>query len=256
MVVPVPSLRRLLPRSFQYSLIQDPSSSDPRLGFATRNSSKGSRSPLIISSVASLLWPVFYYRALEGGTVQSIQTKLPKLGTNVLLSIFVFTFVLHYSSISSILRTSTISLSSRLRMPFSTFFTFLQFFTLALLYAFDHGSDLENHGSYNMAIFSIICLPINGLIFLIRFWWASVYRSVQNATESKAGGEEKESTSTSSSLQTKAAKRFGKQAILVVAVSWLLIHWRLNHYADLWVKVSARCKKRGITRAGDQEKKF
>jgi hypothetical protein len=107
-----------------------------------------------------------------------------------------------------------------------------------------------------MAIFSIICLPINGLIFLIRFWWASVYRSVQNATESKAGGEEKESTSTSSSLQTKAAKRFGKQAILVVAVSWLLIHWRLNHYADLWVKVSARCKKRGITRAGDQEKKF
>lgn len=233
----MPSIRRLLPRSFSYSLIQDQSFTTqlPNPNHAPTSSRKHSNIPLIISSIASLLWPIFYIRALEGGTVQSIQTKLPKLGSNVLLAIATFTFVLHYSAISSILRTTSISLSSRIRMPFSTFFQALQFVVLILLYIYDHGSDLENHGSYNMAIFSIIALPVNGLIFLIRFWWSSVYATV----EAQESGNEKEGNSaSSSSLQSRAAKRFAKQAVLVFAGAWLFLHWRLSHYHDLWTKVS------------------
>ncbi|KAF8926164.1 hypothetical protein EDD21DRAFT_371971 [Dissophora ornata] len=103
------------------------------------------------------LFSLFYVEALAGGDIEWVKDNLSTLGVNLVLSVLCLT-----AALTMIVLT-----------PMSSFFAGSLFSGVAvILYAlkkWDDGESFEAHGAYNMLVFLVISVPLNGLIQSILF---------------------------------------------------------------------------------------
>ncbi|KAF9437026.1 hypothetical protein BGZ76_002227, partial [Entomortierella beljakovae] len=111
---------------------------------------------LAIVNLTSLFsW--FYLEALAGGDIEWVKDHLSFLGANLILSVLCLTAALTLITLT----------------PMSRVFSNFLFVGIAIvvvaLKKWDEGESFEQHGSYNMLVFLVIVIPLNGLIQLILF---------------------------------------------------------------------------------------
>ncbi|KAF9132835.1 hypothetical protein BGW39_011221 [Mortierella sp. 14UC] len=103
------------------------------------------------------LFSWFYLEALAGGDIEWVKDHLSMLGVNLVLSVVCL----------------TVALTLIVLTPMSTLFASCLFTGVAIiiivLKMWDDGETFEAHGAYNMLVFLVIVVPLNGLIQSILF---------------------------------------------------------------------------------------
>ncbi|KAG0278358.1 hypothetical protein BGZ95_004183, partial [Linnemannia exigua] len=109
----------------------------------------------IIILISLFSW--FYLEALAGGDIEWVKDHLSMLGVNLVLSVLCLT-----AALTLIVLT-----------PMSTLFASCLFAGVTIiiiaLKKWDDGETFEAHGAYNMLVFLVIAVPLNGLIQSILF---------------------------------------------------------------------------------------
>ncbi|KAF9907399.1 hypothetical protein EC991_010959 [Linnemannia zychae] len=110
---------------------------------------------VIIILISLFSW--FYLEALAGGDIEWVKDHLSTLGVNLVLSVLCL----------------TVALTLIVLTPMSTLFASCLFTGVAIiviaLKKWDDGETFEAHGAYNMLVFLVIAIPLNGLIQSILF---------------------------------------------------------------------------------------
>ncbi|KAF9088209.1 hypothetical protein BGX29_000392 [Mortierella sp. GBA35] len=98
------------------------------------------------------LFSWFYLEALAGGDIEWVKDHLSMLGVNLVLSVLCL----------------TVALTLIVLTPMSTIFAGALFIGVGIiilaLKKWDDGESFEEHGAYNMLVFLVITVPLNGLI--------------------------------------------------------------------------------------------
>ncbi|KAG0324061.1 hypothetical protein BGZ99_002251 [Dissophora globulifera] len=109
----------------------------------------------IVILISLFSW--FYLEALAGGDIEWVKDNLSMLGINLVLSVLCL----------------TVALTMIMLTPMSRVFASFLFSGVAvILFAlkkWDDGESFEAHGAYNMLVFLVISVPLNGLIQSILF---------------------------------------------------------------------------------------
>ncbi|KAF9101415.1 hypothetical protein BGX27_011491 [Mortierella sp. AM989] len=109
----------------------------------------------IINLISLFSW--FYLEALAGGDIEWVKDHLSFLGANLVLSVVCFTLALSLIMLTPMSRT------------FSNCMFACMGLVLFALKKWDEGESFQQHGAYNMLVFLVISIPLNGLIQLILF---------------------------------------------------------------------------------------
>ncbi|KAF9433724.1 hypothetical protein BGZ76_009057, partial [Entomortierella beljakovae] len=110
---------------------------------------------IIINLISLFSW--FYLQALAGGDIEWVKDHLSFLGTNLILSVTCFTLAL------------TLIMLTPMSRPVAYSFFAIIGLVLYILKRWDDGESFQQHGAYNMLVFLVISIPLNGLIQLILF---------------------------------------------------------------------------------------
>ncbi|KAG0043451.1 hypothetical protein BGZ83_011395 [Gryganskiella cystojenkinii] len=107
---------------------------------------------ILVILILISLFSWFYLEALAGGDIEWVKDHLAMLGLNLTLSVLCLTTAVTLITVT----------------PMSTVFAgFLYLGMGVILFAlkkWDDGESFETHGAYNMLVFMVIAVPLNGLI--------------------------------------------------------------------------------------------
>ncbi|KAG0366796.1 hypothetical protein BC939DRAFT_503740 [Gamsiella multidivaricata] len=109
----------------------------------------------IVILISLFSW--FYLEALAGGDIEWVKDHLSMLGVNLVLSVLCLTTALTMIVLTPMSTTFAVSLFSGIAV------------ILFALKKWDDGESFETHGAYNMLVFLVILVPLNGLIQSILF---------------------------------------------------------------------------------------
>ncbi|ORZ04570.1 hypothetical protein BCR41DRAFT_389926 [Lobosporangium transversale] len=135
-----------------------PSGHDKRNGITSNKMTRtviSIRILVIVILISLFSW--FYLEALAGGDIEWVKNHLSILGTNLILSVLCLTTALTMIVLTPMTRAFTICLCSGVGV------------ILYALKRWDDGESFEAHGAYNMLVFLVIAVPLNGLIQSILF---------------------------------------------------------------------------------------
>ncbi|KAF8942147.1 hypothetical protein BGZ47_006778 [Haplosporangium gracile] len=128
--------------------------------FNSRNNNSNNNAPamtvvsirILVILILISLFSWFYLEALAGGDIEWVKDHLSMLGVNLVLSVLCLTVALTLITLT----------------PMSTLFAGCLFAGMAIillaLKKWDDGESFETHGAYNMLVFLVIAVPLNGLI--------------------------------------------------------------------------------------------
>ncbi|KAG0290543.1 hypothetical protein BGZ97_006150, partial [Linnemannia gamsii] len=105
---------------------------------------------VILILISLFSW--FYLEALAGGDIEWVKDHLSMLGVNLVLSVVCLTVAM-----------TLIVLTPMSSLFAGSLFTGMAIILLALK-KWDDGESFETHGAYNMLVFLVIAVPLNGLI--------------------------------------------------------------------------------------------
>ncbi|KAG0225894.1 hypothetical protein BGW42_004048 [Actinomortierella wolfii] len=112
---------------------------------------------LLIIIILISLFSWFYLEALAGGDIEWVKDNLTMLGLNLVLSVLCLTLAL------------TLIVLTPMSPRFRALLLVGTFLIVYALKRWDDGESFEAHGAYNMLIFLVIVVPLNGTIQLILF---------------------------------------------------------------------------------------
>ncbi|KAK5816658.1 hypothetical protein F5H01DRAFT_320674 [Linnemannia elongata] len=107
---------------------------------------------ILVILILISLFSWFYLEALAGGDIEWVKDHLSMLGVNLVLSVLCLTFAM-----------TLIALTPMSSVFAGCLYTGMSI-TLLALKKWDDGESFETHGAYNMLVFLVIAVPLNGLI--------------------------------------------------------------------------------------------
>ncbi|KAI1308405.1 hypothetical protein EDD11_004295 [Mortierella claussenii] len=132
---------------------------------SSNNSNSSSSTPtrtvvsirILVIVILISLFSWFYLEALAGGDIEWVKDHLSMLGVNLVLSVLCLTGALTMIAVTPMSTLFAVCLSTGAAI------------ILLALKKWDDGESFEAHGAYNMLVFLVIAVPLNGLIQSILF---------------------------------------------------------------------------------------